>query len=225
MLEYFKLQDGRIVKHYSELPLFLETLSENDFQSHVNGQKNDFAKWIYDVYGLSQLSNYLGAAKSKQESIRVLKAYLKMSEVKFQFKQPLTNQKQVSEEGKKIEEKPQIKNEITDADSYFKQNPVIVSQRVEAKKDTLIIEKINIQSYTGYETPDQLVSIFKDIYTKTYGSIVFLRKNGYDTKLIEAMLFRIPPKIKIFDASKENKDAETIKRYLNEVIEEINGIK
>jgi hypothetical protein len=49
-----------------------------------------------------------------------------------------------------------------------------------------------------------------------------LRKNGFDTALAEVMLLRIPSKIKVYEASREKKDAVAVKRYLNEAIEELN---
>jgi hypothetical protein len=217
--QYFRLANGEVIKHYSELPEAIDRLGNSQFSSHVNEHKNDFASWVTDVYGLSDLSYHLRNANSKQETKRVMNAYLRMAEVKFQFKKPMTNQAQ------EIQKKIEIKNEITDADRYFKENPLIVSQRVEAKKDNLVLEKITLPMLTGYETAEQLISIFKDSYAKSYERVVFLRKNGYDTKLIEVMLFRILPKIKIFEASKDHKDSDLIKRYLNEVIEEINGMK
>ena len=55
-------------------------------------------------------------------------------------------------------------------------------------------------------------------------TIVLLRKNGFDTKIVQLMLFRIPSRIKIYEAAKEKKEAIQINRYLNEVIDELNAI-
>lgn len=221
---YFRLANGEIIKHYSELSDVFEKINDEEFFSHVNESKNDFSKWVYEVYGLSDLSTYLSMAKTRNEAKRVVNAYLRMAEVKFQFKTPVTNQKIVPE--KKEEPKyNKIVSSMSDADRFFRENPVIVSQRVEAKKENLVFEPLVFPVLTGNESPEQLVSIFRDAYAKAYEKVVFLRKNGYDTKLIEVMLFRIPPKIKIYEASKENKDSELIKRYLNEVIDEINKVR
>ncbi len=220
---YFRLASGEIIKHYSELSDVFEKINDEEFFSHVNESKNDFSKWVYEVYGLSDLSTYLTMAKTRNEAKRVVNAYLRMAEVKFKFKMPLTNQK--SEPEKKEEPKYSQASSLSDADRFFKENPVIVSQRVEAKKENLVFEPLVFPVLIGNESPEQLVSIFKDTYAKIYEKVVFLRKNGYDTKIIEVMLFRIIPKIKIYDASKENKDSDLIKRYLNEVIDEINKVR
>jgi len=340
---YFYLSNGQIIKNLNELSDVIASMDDFVFYNHVTPYKNDFAKWIYEVFRLDDLSQKLGPVKSKDEISRVLKAYLAQKNVAEQNiqktviqnatiprppaelpqikiekiqepeirreinteKQPIIQPQPILKttsgitdhrvfvwkttesvsltskpipkttiEIKKIEpkqqeiKKPEIKHveiklpepkpfekiqgqiketkpepkielkiepikinqkpfidNITDADLYFEKNPILLSQVIDAKKKNLALEPLELIKYNGAETPEQLIEIFKDTYSKSYQRLSFMRKNGFETNLAEMMLFRIPSKIKVYEASKENKDSIVIKRYLNEIIEELNNMK
>lgn len=284
---YFKLSNGQIIKHVIELPDAIEKMPGNIFRQYVDENKNDFAKWVYDVFRLTELSSILGNIKSQQESARVIRAFLHQKKysgesimrnsqevislvkknpeqntnaksehhttVKYDWKnkpvkpatikQPVQQPKEITKKPESTESEKEIKKEVakvvikennihhnlssettTDADKYFDENPVLVSQMVDAKKKNIkheILEKI---TYKESENPEKITDLFKDTYTKAYERLVFLRKSGFDTKLVQLMLFRIPSRIKVYEAAQEKKEAIQITRYLNEVIEELNTI-
>ncbi len=281
---YFKLSNGQIIKNLKELPDAIQRVDENVFRSHVNENKNDFAAWIYNVYRLSDLSAKLGPVKSKDETVRIIKAYLhqQLSAKPIVTKQPIhTIQKPKpiiptakpvqtipkkplvypwkSNESVSIDQKPKVQTQIkqppklpevkkpvipttnqptkmtfkrpqaiqtvSNAEAYFQKNPMLMSQAIAAKKRALILEPIESVIYRGDETPERLVEMFNDTYGEAYERLTFLRKKGFDTSLAEIMLFRIPTRIKVYGASKQNKDSIAVKRYLNEIIEELNNMK
>jgi len=265
---YFKLSTGQIIKSIKELPIMLDRMDGYTFRKYVTSYKNDFAKWIFDVFRIKDLAVLIGNTKSRQETIRLLRAYLdksKYSNVQKQenqkqmptinaqetilknkvipkpAEQKSTNAKQETKQetkpqNKKSAETPLIKHGETkqettmpdnkeDPDEYFRKNPILMSQAIEARKKKLEIIPLNSIVYKGDETVTQLDELFKDTYLKAYERLVFLRKNGFDTAISHVMLFRIPTKIKVFEASKAKKDVIIIKRYLNEVIEELNNVK
>ena len=281
---YFKLSNGQIIKHLDELPEAIERMPQTLFQQYVNENKNDFAKWVFDVFRLVDLSSILGDIKTKQESARVIRAYLHQKNsspqnniirnsqetiiikpkqehsqsneqekstyktVKYNWHEKTTPTQntqpnveikkpqpiQVKEEVKKQVEQVIIKENnvqqnITsentiNADKYFDENPVLVSQMVSAKKKNIKQELLEKIDFSETEKPEKIIDLFKDTYTKAYEKLVFLRKNGFDTKLVQLMLFRIPSRIKVYEAAQEKKEAIQITRYLNEVIEELNTI-
>jgi len=236
---YFQLGNGQIIKDIGELPLVLEKIDTNLFSTHVTPFKNDFAKWIYDIFNIQDLSSMLSEVKSKEEHIRILKAYLKQSNIGRQSGEvrqvyswkpsnaPQDNQTKSSTAKEEITEKKESKptqNNPTNADEYFDKNPVTFSQVIDAKKKIISIEPLQIISYNGKEIPEQLIEIFKDNYANAYQTLTIYRKNGFDTSIAEIMLFRIPPKIRIFEVTREEKDAVLVKRYLNEIIEELNNM-
>ncbi len=322
---YFYLSNGQVIKSITELPSLLENTNETIFNTHVTAYKNDFAKWVYDVFKIEDLSKKLGKIKSKDETIRVLRAYIKQQEntkqsnisllnsqkeeagyiknaqeqilktetkplipqnketeekeitkshnetqkknriyvwrtsqsevyelkknkpLQQEIKQEIENPEQKKDEEKQSEKKeknPENKKEeyaidkkekllklkedpnikISSADEFFKKNPVLVSQMIDAKKDTMVFESIDSISIDETNSPKELIEVFKDTYAKAYQKMSLLRKTGFDTSLIEMMLFRVLPKIKLFEASNESKDALTVTRYLNEAIEELNNM-
>jgi hypothetical protein len=77
---YFYLSNGQIIKHIEELPDVLEKADASVFNNHVTPFKNDFAKWIYEVHSNSHLSQLLSQVKSREETIRILRAYLKQKD-------------------------------------------------------------------------------------------------------------------------------------------------
>ncbi len=265
---YFKLSNGQIIKHLDELPEAIEQMDETLFRDYVDESKNDFAKWIYDVFRLAELSSLLGNVKSKKESARIIRAYLhqkknstkkekeivfrnsqetvklnsqenapaeeknseqKLNKNKFTWKKENNPENQPSTDVNTVMKQEKVQSNateenITDADKYFDENPVLVSQMVEHKKKDLNLEKLGKISFSEKENSKDILELFKDTYAKAYEKIVFLRKNGFDTKIVELMLFRIPSRIKLYEASEDKKEAIQIQRYLNEVIEELNGI-
>jgi len=291
--KYFRLENGVIIKGIEELPTVLE-YHEKLFYNHVNDHKNDFARWIYEVYNFHDLSERLKHVKSKEETVRLIRAYLKNHDDRptnqpiyqktgnvtlvnsaesnknpsfvWKNKKPVTNnpnstpstnkeamplqqKKDISNPiiqttrfyQQKHEEKPVPKKDIveikqpvqtnkseentSDADKYFEKNPVIMSQFVKARQGEKTFKPLDITRYTGNEPPDKLLSLFKDTYSKSYERLIELRKAGFDTELVQIMLFRIPAKIKIYESSKDDKDSIVVKRYLNEIIEELNSIR
>jgi hypothetical protein len=397
---YFYLANGQIIKYLEELPDVLEKADMSIFNSHVTPYKNDFAKWIYEVYFNIPLSQMLSEVKSREETIRILRAYMKQknkdaakekegfllnkeennlfrssqeqvtinitknpvlpnpeqqsnmasavkpsqpanfanqssnqaaqsaiySQQNTQHIPPVLpqsnaqqqrkiyvwktqdstawvskSQRKIDEQKsqqatpdkilvheKKIEKEPiqqnaeqkqevkttaapikaeatiiqkqEIKKEeikieqqilssqeiktqqspsivkelklkedenksLSNADEFFIKNPVTMGQMIESKKSSMVLELIPKVDYLENQAPAAIIEQLKDAYSKTYQKMVYMRKSGFDTSLVEMMLFRVPSKIKIFEASKENKDAIVVKRYLNETIEELNNMK
>jgi hypothetical protein len=317
---YFKVANGQIIKNVLELPEAIDGLDAITFNSHVTPFRNDFAKWVFDVFMLSDLSKKLGEVKTKEETIRILRAYIRQTLLRnedniqnninqsnshpsnsspentatpaatsqtpipaknaqesvqkpqeppriAQSSQPkpagrvyvwkttqsvplvLPQQsKPEKKQEKKEETKPEEKKEdvrqekpepkpaetpesklpvtnISDADEFFEKNPVLVSHIIDAKKRTMEIEPLFYVEYSESQPVEKASESFKDSYAKVHERIIFLRKSGFDTALADIMLHRIPSKIKVFEASKEAKDAVVVKRYLNEVIEELNNLK
>ncbi|MEM3373966.1 MAG: hypothetical protein QXE31_01975 [Candidatus Woesearchaeota archaeon] len=288
---YFYLKDGRIIKTIEELPDILENTSDQVFYEHVNLYKNDFAKWVYEVFNENELSKLLGNIKSKEETIRTLRAYLKIkeqkklkeekqnkneninenlsihqtnetfiknTEIKIEDKKKEINEtslkKEINEEkinetqnqfnnnikkeiqnnNEKISDKLETtlksqetiynENNTENPDDFFKKNPIIIDNIIEAKKENIVLEPLTFIDYDK-NNPKKTIEIFKDTYAKAYQRMSFLRKSGFDTSLVEIMLFRVLPKIKLYESTNEEKDALTVKRLINEVIEELNNLK
>ena len=62
-----KLSNGKTVHGLEQLPLVIKFSDDEVFYSHVNEQKNDFANWIRDVIGDSELAEKLLNVKTKDD--------------------------------------------------------------------------------------------------------------------------------------------------------------
>lgn len=72
--KYFFLADGRPLKNLLELSDAMEEITDDIFHHHVNEHKNDFAKWVAEVFEDEELSIKLGHSKSRaQHQLIILK--------------------------------------------------------------------------------------------------------------------------------------------------------
>jgi len=62
---YFVLADGRVLKDYKELADIMDDLADNVYLHHVNKERNDFAKWIEDIFQDKELAERLRKASGK----------------------------------------------------------------------------------------------------------------------------------------------------------------
>lgn len=183
--------------------LKIQELKKNE---KLNLSKNEPQKEV-------QFSNQV-ELNSKQED---KKNFETTNEINKENKTTETKNEQISKETEK-----NLYNE--NPDDFFKKNPIIIEQVIEAKKENLVLEPLLFIDFDK-NNPQKSIELFKDNYAKAYQRMSFLRKSGFDTTLVEMMLFRILPKIKLYESSNEEKDGLTIKRYLNEAIEELNNLK
>jgi hypothetical protein len=70
--EYFRLQNGVVLKNLHDLIDNLEVMDDSTFHHHVKDHKNDFSEWIVKVYTDHKLAEKVGGAKSRAEMIEVL---------------------------------------------------------------------------------------------------------------------------------------------------------
>ncbi|NTV23682.1 MAG: hypothetical protein HGA85_04880 [Nanoarchaeota archaeon] len=265
--QYFRLANGVMIKNISELPGALEKMDRATFSKHVTSARNDFAKWIFEVYSEQKLSDMIGPIKDKGIMARTISAYIltssntgsvggKSAQVQANMPQAATKPAvipaaksdmssadkaslQAGSQGspqpvqnmttlppilKKPAAPEQRKNELT-PDQFFKENPIIIENRIEAKKESLVREHLEMLSIKDDGAIEKQAELFKDTYAKVYQQMAFLRKNGFDTKLCELMVARIPARIKLFETTHDIKDALTLQRMINEAIDEMNAMR
>jgi len=75
--KYFKMKNGRIVRDIKGLLLALRDIDEATFSFHVNNEKNDFSRWVRDVFKNDYLANKLESAKSREQFISLLEDFLR----------------------------------------------------------------------------------------------------------------------------------------------------
>ena len=74
----FYLKDGRKLSSLLELTEAFESMAEDTFRHHVNETRNDFSKWIKDVFKDEELAKDIQDIKDKGDAeIRLLKHFVK----------------------------------------------------------------------------------------------------------------------------------------------------
>jgi len=67
-----KLVNGMLVINMASLYDEIAAMKDEDFEKHVNAEKNDFAKWVREAVGDEELAEHLELATSKQEILDLL---------------------------------------------------------------------------------------------------------------------------------------------------------
>ncbi|KYK27376.1 hypothetical protein AYK26_03900 [Euryarchaeota archaeon SM23-78] len=70
---YFKLRNGQELKNLNDLRKVLEYMSDEDFNHHVNQEKNDFAIWIREALQNKALYEKIKDTKTREELQEILK--------------------------------------------------------------------------------------------------------------------------------------------------------
>ncbi|MEM2121202.1 MAG: DUF5752 family protein [Candidatus Woesearchaeota archaeon] len=73
----FWLCDGSTIKNLEELLEHLKMMNDETFRYHVNQEKNDFAKWIFDIIKDEKLANDLKKTQNKSEFIKIVNNRIK----------------------------------------------------------------------------------------------------------------------------------------------------
>ena len=68
--------DGQVAKSLKDLANILEKISQNIFEYHANSNKNDFSRWIADVFGETALAKEIQEIKSPKIMAKKIKAKL-----------------------------------------------------------------------------------------------------------------------------------------------------
>lgn len=69
----FWVHNGPILRNLAELLSALKKMKKGTFVHHVNKEKNDFSKWIKEVFGDKTLASALEKTRTKEGLIRILK--------------------------------------------------------------------------------------------------------------------------------------------------------
>lgn len=72
----FWVNNGPILKNLEDLSNFLQEMSSEIYNHHVNGEKNDFSRWINDVIGDAKLANDLLSSKNKESAVKKIRSRL-----------------------------------------------------------------------------------------------------------------------------------------------------
>ena len=79
----FWFNNGRITKNIYEFLSAVESCTKEVFQYHVNSEKNDFARWVFDILGDDVLSKRLtGELDQKKAALKIRKRIKELEKLK-----------------------------------------------------------------------------------------------------------------------------------------------
>ncbi|MFH1399063.1 MAG: hypothetical protein ABIG95_03050 [Candidatus Woesearchaeota archaeon] len=70
--KYFYVCDGSVIRYMGEVVGVLNSIADESFSYHVNEHKNDFAKWVGDVFGRTELAERLMAVRTRKDMMALL---------------------------------------------------------------------------------------------------------------------------------------------------------
>ncbi|GEM_PF-944785 len=70
--EYFRVNDGTILKNLNDLLESLKTMPSEIFHSHVTEDRNDFANWVRNSVGDRVLADRLEGTKKQDQMYRLV---------------------------------------------------------------------------------------------------------------------------------------------------------
>jgi len=68
--------NGQVAQNLKSLANILETITQDVFEHHANANKNDFSRWIADVFGEAALAKGIQNSKSAKAMAKRIKAKL-----------------------------------------------------------------------------------------------------------------------------------------------------
>ncbi len=73
----FKTADGACLKNIIELLDYIKKTSDNNYNHHVNDNRNDFTTWLRDVFKEKELAHAIEKAKARKYVQRILEKFVK----------------------------------------------------------------------------------------------------------------------------------------------------
>lgn len=70
----FWVNNGPVLKNVEELADALQQMNDGTYSYHANKEKNDFSRWIGDVFQDQKLANDLLSSRNKESAVKKLKS-------------------------------------------------------------------------------------------------------------------------------------------------------
>jgi hypothetical protein len=73
----FFLSNGQVISRLNDLCEALKSMDDNTYNYHVNGDRNDFASWISDVFLNKPLASRISKSKNRYSMASTIEEYLR----------------------------------------------------------------------------------------------------------------------------------------------------
>jgi len=192
----FVTSQGENIRSIIELRYALLTMDPKVFSSHASGDKNDFARWVEDVFEREDISRALRSVVTQKEMANLLDDFVKkgraLEEMGTEEKHSLEEIYMKSDELKdNIKELRASSEKITDIDQKF----------------TMDLEKIKARF-------DNIQEIISE-----------LRKEGKDMFIPNLLTKNVLSKLRYLEFAENEEDLKNCSKLLDEINKEIEEAK
>lgn len=221
--KYFYTVDKKALTNLYQLVLYLNGCSDENFNFHVNSQKNDFYRWIKDVFNIS-ISDKLKNVKNRVEFAKIINDFLEENK-------NLEKTGNIADTNATVQKKDSVnndqKNEDIKKESSF-DNKEKVLANIDSKNEKFHeFSDEELEKFTKFvskekEIPfDEKVDYLKTEYNEIKNMIRDLRKSGKDLLIADLLLRVVEPKISYYEQTKNPDDYKKVINIMNDIKREI----
>jgi len=131
--KWFRFTHGKKASSLQELRHVIEELNEAEFRHHVNDERNDFAKWVEDVFEQKKLAKSMRKARDKEELIKTLDAFLKKKhkQTRSEEKKVIAEEQESGAEVEKALSEKEIRSIVNEAKQELEKEEKHISKHEE----------------------------------------------------------------------------------------------
>lgn len=206
---YFWLVNGQGVRSIRQLIEQVPELTEEQFQYHVNEEKNDFYNWITDVFHDEEIANLIKQCKTRDDFQEKMYAYLLAEKQQEKVEATFTKaQKELKKDPTKFKEFRQSRNEEHLSDQMGE-----AAEKITESQQMSVLPK----RITRLDAMEERLEELNDF-------IAEMHKEGRDVTLPRLVLKKFKPKMEFARLSQEEGDFDRVEHVLDEAEKELEDV-
>jgi hypothetical protein len=214
--EYFKTSDGMVLPSLLALRAYLRMIPVREFESHVAGQKNDFAQWVEIVFGEQTLARQLRACVSREQMVWVLDdafAEVRMQRVVDEKQVPSLFPGAVANQPAMADPMPLQEDNAFEA---IKPELITRNETIGKKYEDIAKQLQDALNNTMPAEIEQLSEKLKTRFSEIMAHVSETRRSGKDVLIPALVLRQFLPKLNLARVTRDKKDFELARIVLDE---------
>ncbi len=222
--KFFWLKSGKGLRSIREMANYLPSIKPDEWNYHVNEEKNDFSNWIRDVFDEAELAKFLRETKTKIEFQNRL--YNHVIHTKIKEKQEARKKEQTQPAKQPVQQAAEpAKEPVPEQDKLIKDPDAFAdyhekdSKRKDELADRFDAVANKMEESVNPEEPkeiEQSVEKLEEQYKELRQQIAEARKQGKDPLIAELTIRPLESKLKYARVTRNLRDFEKIRTILAE---------
>lgn len=211
--KYFWLVNGQVIRSIRQLIEKVPELTDEEFNYHVNDQKNDFFNWIMGIFEDHEVADLIKSIKTRDEFQEQMYNYLLADKQKKKdFVEMSFHEARKKMFMKNPEKFTQFKNQESQREEVMTERFDTTAKRLKEKTAESVLPK----TITRIEALDVREKELREYITET-------RKEGRDPLLAEMVLRRFKAKADYAKVTQDEKDFDRAEMVIDEAEHELEG--